>query len=92
MAPCSPSHKPAGVHFSGLLEPRAALCDNEPMTTNEKQISIADAISPVPVEPVADVAAWHIEVLRERHKAADAGRFASPDAVQAVIRKYVPNE
>ena len=75
-----------------VLVCRAGLCDNGSMNTNEKQISIADAISPVPVEPVADVAAWHLETIQQRHKAADAGRFASAADVQAVIRKYVPNE
>ncbi len=81
-----------GGPFLDLLAARAGLCDNGPMSTNEKQISIADAIAPLPVEPVADVAAWHIETVRERHKAADAGRFASAADVQAVIRKYVPHE
>lgn len=56
------------------------------------QISIADAISPLPGdEPGADVLAWQVEKLRERHKAADAGRFASPEAVKAVIRKFIPD-
>lgn len=61
------------------------------MATQEKPISIAEAISPVLLEPVGDVQAWHIEKLKERHKAAEAGRFASADAVKAVIRKFVPN-
>lgn len=75
-----------------MLASLADLCDNGVMTTNDKQISIADAIAPLPVEPVADVTAWHLEIIHQRHKAADAGRFASAADVQAVIRKYVPNE
>lgn len=61
------------------------------MATKEKPISIADAISPVPLESSGDVQAWHIEKVKERHKAADAGRFSSSEAVKAVIRKFVPN-
>jgi predicted transcriptional regulator len=61
------------------------------MATREKPISIADAISPVPMESTGDVRQWHLDKLKERHKAADAGRFASSDAVKAVIRKFVPN-
>ena len=52
---------------------------------------MAAAISPVPLEPAADVRAWHLEKVRQRHEAADAGRFASAEAVKAVIRKFVPN-
>ena len=59
------------------------------MATWEKPISIADAISPVQAEPTDDVRAWHLETLKDRHKAADAGRFASAEAVRAVIRKFV---
>jgi len=32
-----------------------------------------------------------MDKVRERREAADAGRFASADAVKAVIRKFVPN-
>jgi predicted transcriptional regulator len=61
------------------------------MATKDKPISIAEAISPVPLEQTGDVEAWHLRTLKERHKAADAGRFALPEAVRAVIRKFVPN-
>ena len=61
------------------------------MPTRDKPISIAEAISPAPLEPAADVQAWHLEKVRQRHEAADAGRFASAEAVKAVIRKFVPN-
>jgi hypothetical protein len=37
------------------------------------------------------VQAWHLEKLKERHKAAATGRFASLEAVRAVVRKFVPN-
>lgn len=61
------------------------------MATKEKPISIAEAIAPVPLEPTGATEAWHGEKLKQRHEAADAGRFASADAVKAVIRKFVPN-
>jgi hypothetical protein len=61
------------------------------MATKEKPISIADAISPVPPDLDGGVQAWHLEKLKERHKAADAGRFVSPEVVKAVIRKFIPN-
>lgn len=61
------------------------------MPTRDKPISIAEAISPAPLEPVGDVQAWHMAKVQERHEAADAGRFASAEAVKAVIRKFVPN-
>jgi|GEM_PF-4844640 len=70
---------------------RADPCDNGPMATKD-QISIADAISPLSSDEAgADVLAWQIEKLRERHKAADAGRFASKADVKAVIRKFIPD-
>ncbi|WP_116654079.1 hypothetical protein [Pelagibacterium sediminicola] len=62
------------------------------MSTNEKPISIADAISPVPVEPTGNVEAWHLEKIGQRHKAADEGHFVAAADVQAVIRKFVPDE
>ncbi|MBL8567473.1 MAG: hypothetical protein JNK84_00155 [Phreatobacter sp.] len=61
------------------------------MPTKEKPISIAEAISPTPLEPAGDVQAWHMKKVKERHEAADAGRFASAGAVKAVIRKFIPN-
>lgn len=61
------------------------------MVTKEKPISIADAISPDAPEPASGVKAWHMEKVKERHEAADAGRFASSEAVKVVIRKFIPN-
>lgn len=61
------------------------------MAIKEKPISVAEAISPVPLEPGGDIEAWHMEKVRERHEAADAGRFAGTEAVKAVIRKFVAN-
>jgi hypothetical protein len=61
------------------------------MKTDAKPISIAETISPIPLEPAVDIETWQTEKLRERHKAADAGRFASMQAMQAVIRKFIPD-
>lgn len=67
-------------------------CDNHVMSTKAKPISIADAISTAPADDIAeDVKAWQEKKLRERHAAADAGRFASSHAVKAVIRKFIPD-
>lgn len=61
------------------------------MVTKDTKISIADAITPAQLEPSADVTAWQMRVLAERHKAADNGRFASQRDVKAVIRKFIPD-
>ena len=61
------------------------------MKTQPEAISFDDAVSPAQDEPAPDVVAWQTEQLKQRHKDADEGRFASPDAVKAVIRKFVPN-
>ena len=41
--------------------------------------------------PSEDVRAWQMRKIKERQKAADEGRFASSEAVRAVIRKFIPN-
>lgn len=61
------------------------------MATKDTKISIAEAITPAQLEPSADVTAWHMRVIAERHKAADKGRFASQADVKAVIRKFIPD-
>ncbi len=60
------------------------------MSRDPKPISMADAISPLLLEEEEQgVQAWHLETIRERHEAADEGRFASRADVRAVIRKFV---
>lgn len=54
-------------------------------------MSIKDATSPAEAEPTEDVIAWQMKRLKERQKAADEGRFASSEAVKAVLRKFIPN-
>ena len=56
-----------------------------------KAISAADMISPDTTEPSEEVLAWQAEKIRRGLKAADEGRFASPEAVEAVIQKYTRN-
>ena len=60
------------------------------MVTNPA-ISIADMISPDTTEPSQEVLAWQAEQVRRGLKDADEGRFASPEAVEAVIQKYTRN-
>jgi predicted transcriptional regulator len=61
------------------------------MKTRPEAITLDEAISLVQDEPTADVLEWQMEQLKQRHREADEGRFASSDAVKAVIRKFVPN-
>lgn len=77
--------------LQGLVDVPVA-CENDVMSMDPKPISIADAISPLPVEGEQDVQAWHLKKIRDRHKAADEGRFASDADVRAVIRKFIPDK
>lgn len=61
------------------------------MKTIPDPMSIKDATLPAEAEPTEDVIAWQIKTLKERQKAADEGRFASPEAVKAIVRKFIPN-
>jgi hypothetical protein len=54
-------------------------------------ISIDEATSLAETEAADDVIAWQARKLKERKKQADEGRFASPEAVKAVVRKFIPN-
>jgi hypothetical protein len=69
----------------------AQICDNQDMTTTQKPLSFDDATFPAVHEPTADVRAWQIEKIKAGLKDADEGRFASPEAVKAVIQKFIPN-
>ena len=55
-------------------------------------ISPIDMISPDTTEASEEVLAWQAEQVRRGLKDADEGRFASPEAVEAVIQKYTRNE
>lgn len=61
------------------------------MTSTQKPLSFDDATFPAAYEPTADVRAWQAEKIKAGLKAADEGRFASPEAVKAVIQKFIPN-
>ena len=56
-----------------------------------KAISAADMICPDTTEASQEVLAWQAEQIRRGLKDADEGRFASPEAVEAVIQKYTRN-
>ena len=61
------------------------------MTTPVKPLTHAEAIDPLAGEPEDDVRRWQAEKIRAGLKAADEGRFASPEAVRAVIAKFISN-
>ena len=61
------------------------------MTTSQKPLTFDDAVFPAAAEPNADVRAWQDRKIKAGLADADAGRFASPEAVKAVIQKFIPN-
>ncbi len=61
------------------------------MSTTEKPLSLDEAVFPAPVQADADVRAWQDRKVKAGLADADAGRFASPKAVRAVIQKFIPN-
>ena len=61
------------------------------MSDTPKMPTVKEAIIPIEGEPAEDVRLWQAEKIRAGLKAADEGRFASPEAVRAVIAKYIPN-
>ncbi|EFG8564898.1 hypothetical protein BL756_005418, partial [Escherichia coli] len=57
------------------------------MSAATKPLPISDTITPPESDEVsAEVRDWQIEKIKAGLKAADEGRFASSEAVQAVIR------
>jgi predicted transcriptional regulator len=56
-----------------------------------KPLTTEEAATPSPLEAAEEVRAWQVEKIKAGLKAADEGRFASPEAVRAVIRKFIPN-
>jgi predicted transcriptional regulator len=60
------------------------------MTTTQKPLSFDDATLPASHEPAADVRAWQAEKIKAGVKDADAGRFATREAIKAVIQKFIP--
>jgi predicted transcriptional regulator len=61
------------------------------MAPSQKPLTAEEATSPVTPEATAEVRAWQAEKIKAGLKAADEGRFASPEAVKAVIQKFIPN-
>ena len=60
------------------------------MSTSQKPLSVEEATLPARAEPDADVRAWQDRKIKKGLADADAGRFASPEAVKAVVKKYIP--
>ena len=61
------------------------------MVSTQKPLTPTEAVTPSSTEATADVRLWQVRKIEAGLKAADEGRFASPDAVRAVIRKFIPN-
>ena len=61
------------------------------MATTPKPLTVEEATSPVTQEASAEVRAWQARKIKAGLKAADEGRFASSEAVKAVVKKFIPN-
>jgi predicted transcriptional regulator len=61
------------------------------MTTAPRPLSLDEVTLPTSDEASDDVREWQAKKIKSGLKAADEGRFASPEAVRAVIQKYIPN-
>jgi predicted transcriptional regulator len=61
------------------------------MTTLPKPLSTDEAVSPVMDEAPAEVKAWQAEKIKAGLRDADQGRFASKEAVEAIVQKFIPN-
>ena len=61
------------------------------MAESQTPLTAEEAVAPFPAEAGEDVRAWQIAKIKTGLKAADEGRFASPEAVRAVIQKFIPN-
>ena len=69
----------------------AGLWHTADMSVPQKPLTAAEAVAVSPPEATADVRLWQLEKIKAGLKAADEGRFASAEAVKAVIRKFIPN-
>jgi predicted transcriptional regulator len=61
------------------------------MSTKQKPLSLDHATLPAGHEPTPEVRAWQADKIEAGLKDADAGRFASPDSIKAVIQKFIRN-
>lgn len=61
------------------------------MDEKPKSLPFDDLTFPAEDNPNADLEAWQKAKIKAGLKDADEGRFATPDAVKTVIRKFVPN-
>jgi len=63
--------------------------------TDKNRMTPEAAVTPVEVEvevePDAEARAWRDKKIRRGIQAADEGRFATPERLRRVIRKYVPH-
>jgi predicted transcriptional regulator len=61
------------------------------MAKIERPLSLHDATVPPSDEATDEVRAWQARKIKAGLKAADEGRFASSEAVKAVIQKFIPS-
>jgi predicted transcriptional regulator len=61
------------------------------MNKHNKPVLFDEAAFPETEDASDDVREWQAQKVRTGLKAADEGRFASTEAVKAVIQKYIPD-
>ena len=59
--------------------------------TKDRPLTLQEATTPQPDSTDPDYVAWKDAKVRAAITSADAGKFASKEDVQRVMRKYVPN-
>ena len=59
--------------------------------TRDRSMTVDEATKPVSRKPSAADQAWQDKQTRKAIEEAKAGDFASPEALKATIRKFVPN-
>jgi predicted transcriptional regulator len=55
-----------------------------------KPVLFDEAAFPETDDASEDVREWQAQKIRAGLKAADEGRFATPEAIKAVLQKYIP--
>lgn len=85
-------NSPCGGELGAVsLQPFASSWHTFTMPKVAKPPSVFDATSAETTEPSEDVRRWQEAKIKAGLKDAEAGQFADPDQVRAVVRKYVSN-
>ncbi|UJW76350.1 hypothetical protein [Rhizobium sp. SL42] len=61
------------------------------MNEKPKPLPFDDLTFPTDDNPDAALEEWQKKKIRRGLKAADEGRFASPDRIKVIVAKFVPN-